>query len=299
MSSLPEATRSLMQVFNGKLQDFTNEIDNVHMVWLEEIQQEAYRMFSSDFSTEPELMPKTPSQKKSNRRKRVSMELNESRSKRRFSKGKRSNLRRSSVQLTLNTISELVTPHVPNDSSESLTEEPARRTRRNKTAAPAEPEPIKRSTRNKAATKAEEEVVEEVPEVKQACEDSTSNKDQLLVSAAVVKIPSSERLSAESLLNSGQSPGRSANKIPIAASGLQNTPQGSSRTSARRSLVVRRSLVGLRHSMTQEAVRRASRRSFLKKKARLGNSTCSSSVSEDICMDVEPEPEDMDNREEK
>lgn len=46
MSSLPEATRSLMQVFNGKLQDFTNEIDTVHMVWLEEIQQEAYRMFS-------------------------------------------------------------------------------------------------------------------------------------------------------------------------------------------------------------------------------------------------------------
>lgn len=46
MSSLPETTRSLMQIFNGKLQDFTNEIDNVHMVWLEEIQQEAYRMFS-------------------------------------------------------------------------------------------------------------------------------------------------------------------------------------------------------------------------------------------------------------
>lgn len=37
----------------------------------------------SDFSTEPELMPKTPSQKKTNRRKRVSMDLNESRSKRR------------------------------------------------------------------------------------------------------------------------------------------------------------------------------------------------------------------------
>lgn len=46
MSSLPEATRSLMQVFNGKLQVFTNEIETVHMVWLEEIQQEAKRMFS-------------------------------------------------------------------------------------------------------------------------------------------------------------------------------------------------------------------------------------------------------------
>ncbi len=46
MSSLPETTRSLMEVFNGKLQDFTDEIGSVHMVWLEEIQQEAYRMFS-------------------------------------------------------------------------------------------------------------------------------------------------------------------------------------------------------------------------------------------------------------
>uniref|UniRef100_A0A8C2JWZ8 Inner centromere protein A n=1 Tax=Cyprinus carpio TaxID=7962 RepID=A0A8C2JWZ8_CYPCA len=300
MSSLPETTRSLMEVFNGKLQDFTNAIDNVHMVWLEEIQQEAHRMFSSDFSTEPELMPKTPSQKKTNRRKRVSMELNESRSKRRFSKGKRSNLRRSSVQMTLITVSELVKPHVPSDSSESLMEEPSHRTRRNKTTAPTETKPVKRSTRNKGGAKAKdvEEVAESMSDVNEAIEvqDSSSNQDQNLVSEAMVKIPSSQRLSADLLLNAGVSPGRSADKIPIAAFGLQTTPQGSSRTSARRSLVVRRSLVGLRQSMTQEAVRRASRRSFLKKKARLGNSTCSSSVSEDICMDVETE--EMENKEE-
>lgn len=192
-------------------------------------------------------------------------------------------MRRSSVQMTLNSISELVTPHVPNDSSESLIEEPARRTRRNKTTAPAETEPIKRSTRNKGGAKAKEveEVAENIPAVEEPVEvqDSASNQDRILVSEAVVKIPSSERLSAELMLNAGLSPGRSANKIPIAASGSQTTPQGPSRTSVRRSLVIRRSLVGLRHSMTQEAVRRASRRSFLKKKARLGNSTCSSSVS--------------------
>ena len=46
MSSLPEAMRSLTQVFTGKLQDFTDEVENVHMLWLEEIQQEAQRMFS-------------------------------------------------------------------------------------------------------------------------------------------------------------------------------------------------------------------------------------------------------------
>ena len=72
-----------------------------------------------------------------------------------FSKGKRSNLRRSSVQMTLTTLSELVTPHVPTDSSESLMEEPSRRTRRNKTTAPAETEPVKRSTRNKGGAKAQ------------------------------------------------------------------------------------------------------------------------------------------------
>lgn len=200
-----------------------------------------------------------------------------------FSKGKRSNLRRSSVQMTLNTISELVTPYVPNDSSESLIEEPARRTRRKKNTAPAETEPVKRSTRNKGGAKAKavEEEAENIPDVKDDDEmqDSGSNRDQLLVSEAVVKIPSSERLSADSLLSGAVSPGRSANKIPIAESGLQTTPQGPSRKSVRRSTVVRRSLVDLRRSMTQEAVRRASRRSFLKKKARLGNSTCSSSVS--------------------
>lgn len=207
-----------------------------------------------------------------------------------FSKGKRSNLRRSSVQLTLNSISELVTPHVPDDISESLVEEPVRRTRRKKTTAVAESEPIKRSTRNKGTSKAKEpeEIetpAENSPEKKEADEAqcSGSSKDQMLVSEAIVKIPSSERLSAEktleSLMSSGPSPSRSANKIPIAASEAQLKPQGSSRASVRRSLVARRSLVGLRQSMTQEAVRRASRRSFLKKKARQGNSTCSSSIS--------------------
>ncbi|KAL7858066.1 hypothetical protein AOLI_G00181680 [Acnodon oligacanthus] len=313
MSSLPEAMRSLTQVFTGKLQDFTDEVENVHMLWLEEIQQEAQRMFSSDFSTEPELMPKTPSQKKTSRRKRVSVELNENRSKRRFSKGKRSNLRRSSVQNTLNSISELVVSHAPSNSPDTVAEEPVRRTRRNKAAA-ADSEPVKRSTRNKGAAKAKEqvEVMEEeavevaavadapeptdvpenVLEVKES--SSSSSPVQTLTSEAVVKIPSAERLSANKLLGSGPSPGRSANKITIAAAGAQP----SSRTSVRRSLVLRRSLVGLRHSMTQEAVRRASRRSFLKKKARLGNSTCSSSVSGDVSMDVEMEENEvvMENR---
>ncbi|KAM9497166.1 inner centromere protein B isoform 2-T2 [Clarias gariepinus] len=299
MSSLPEATRSLVQVFNGKLQEFTNEIESIHMVWLQEIQQEAKRMFSSDFSTEPELMPKTPSQKKTNRRKRVSTELSDARSKRRFSKGKRSNLRRSSVQLTLNSISELVTTHEPSNSNDSGAEEPARRTRRNKATVAADTEPVKRSTRNRAAAKAKEQpekVEEELEAAPQPPEDVSQEKEyeveelssssspvQALMSEVVVKIPSAERLSADKMLQC--SPGRSVQKITIAAA----SGQASTRNSARHSLVMRRSLAGLRHSMTQEAVRRASRRSFLKKKARLGNSTCSSTVSGDMSVDIEPE----------
>ncbi|KAK3526645.1 hypothetical protein QTP70_030858, partial [Hemibagrus guttatus] len=301
MSSLPEATCSLVQVFNGKLQEFTNEIDSIHMVWLEEIQQEAKRMFSSDFSTEPELMPKTPSQKKTNRRKRVSTELGESRSKRRFSKGKRSNLRRSSVQLTLNSISELVDAHGPSNSIDSVTEEPVRRTRRNKATTATDSEPVKRTTRTKAAAKSKEQAVEvesadpqSPPNVSKEQEhkveesSSSSSPVQILVSEVMVRVPSVERLSAEKLLQCSPSPSRSAQKITIAAAG----GQPSARKSGQQSLVVRRSLAGLRHSMTQEAVRRASRRSFLKKKARLGNSTCSSTVSGDVSVDVEPEEND-------
>lgn len=90
----------------------------------------------------------------------------------------------------------------------------------------------------------------------------------------VVSISSADRLSAEFAIKPEPSPGRTAAKIAIAATG-----QSSRRSSVRCSLKLRHSLAGLRHSMTQESVRRASRRSMLKRKvARTGNSTCSSNV---------------------
>lgn len=46
MDSVLSSTQSLMQMFQSRAQEFMNEIDDVHMVWLEEIQQEANRMFS-------------------------------------------------------------------------------------------------------------------------------------------------------------------------------------------------------------------------------------------------------------
>lgn len=92
---------------------------------------------------------------------------------------------------------------------------------------------------------------------------------------ALVSISHADRLSAELAKEPEPSPGRTAAKIAIAESA-----QTSRRSSVQCSLKLRHSLAGLRHSMTQESVRRASRRSMLKRKAtRAGNSTCSTKVS--------------------
>lgn len=86
----------------------------------------------------------------------------------------------------------------------------------------------------------------------------------------VVSISSEERLSAE-LSKESEASGRTATKIPIA-----DITQNTRRSSVRCSLKLRHSLAGLRHSMTQESVRRASRRSMLKRKAsQASNSMCS------------------------
>ncbi|XP_073203071.1 inner centromere protein isoform X2 [Lepidochelys kempii] len=48
---------------NRKLAEFLRQVDAIDMVWLREIREEAAKMFSGSCSDEPELMPKTPSQK--------------------------------------------------------------------------------------------------------------------------------------------------------------------------------------------------------------------------------------------
>ncbi|XP_054683917.1 inner centromere protein isoform X2 [Grus americana] len=62
----------LPTVCNRRLAEFLRQVDDTDLVWLEEIREEAARMFSSHYSDEPELMPKTPSQKNRQRRKRFS-----------------------------------------------------------------------------------------------------------------------------------------------------------------------------------------------------------------------------------
>lgn len=46
MNPVLSSVHSLRQMFVGKTQEFIDEVENVHIVWLEEIQQEANRMFS-------------------------------------------------------------------------------------------------------------------------------------------------------------------------------------------------------------------------------------------------------------
>lgn len=296
MNSVLTSVRSLMQMFDGKVQEFKSDIDNVHMVWLEEIQQEANRMFSRDFNAEPELMPKTPSQKKNSRRKRVSVgHQEENQARRRFSKGKRSNLRGSSVK-SLNFIAEEEAIPEASSSEANTTTQPKRTTRRNKQTKSEEAEDVSKSQdscETQEVQNKKPQLVEEKKEMHQSNQvnNAEDEPDHIFSTAqsppkipspeVIVSISASDRLSAESAKQLQPSPGRTAAKIAIAG-----TTRSSRRSSVRCSLKLRHSLAGLRHSMTQESVRRASRRSMLKRKAtRTGNSTCSSNVDEDSCVD--------------
>ncbi|XP_067090943.1 inner centromere protein-like isoform X2 [Osmerus mordax] len=270
--SVLSCTRSLVKTFDGKIQEYISDIENVHMVWLEEIQQEANRMFSSDFSAEPELMPKTPIQKKNSRRKRISAGQEENR-KRRSSKGKR-NLRISSVN-KLNLIAENEVG--PEAVASELFPEESKRNTRHKTA--------ERGPEEKSITEKHENYSHTQTETAMVCASShpspsstPQSPPQTRMQEVTVKLSAADRLSAEILLKAESSPGRSVVKIAIATT----EPSSSRRSSVRHSLSLRRSLAGLRHSMTQASVRRASRRSFMKKKARAGSS--SRNVSEDVLM---------------
>ncbi|GAB1302168.1 Inner centromere protein [Apodemus speciosus] len=62
----------LLDLCDQKLLDFVCNVNNKDFMWLKEIEKEAERMFIREFSNEPELMPKTPSQKNRRKKKRVS-----------------------------------------------------------------------------------------------------------------------------------------------------------------------------------------------------------------------------------
>uniref|UniRef100_A0A8C3MYI9 Uncharacterized protein n=1 Tax=Geospiza parvula TaxID=87175 RepID=A0A8C3MYI9_GEOPR len=72
-AALAAQTMELPSEGDRRLAQFLRQVDETDMVWLDEIYEEAVKMFVSNYSEELELMPKTPSQKKRQRRKRLSV----------------------------------------------------------------------------------------------------------------------------------------------------------------------------------------------------------------------------------
>lgn len=185
-------------------------------------------------------------------------------------------------------------------SDASYAKQPKRATRKNKQAKFQEPEDVSQAPKAaEAENKKPEPVEEQEMDVKTAADDGEDKPDagqplpELPAAAAaasvspadpslsekpapevVVSISSADRLSAENARSLEGSPGRTATKVAIA--GVAGNPRRSSVA-----LKLRRSVAGLRHSMTQESVRRASRRSMLKRKvSRANNSQCSNEGEE-------------------
>ncbi|KAM8939188.1 inner centromere protein [Pelodytes ibericus] len=73
-----ECLYNLMQVNARKAEEVVAQSTNNYIIWLQEIEEEARKMFGSDFNAEPELMPKTPSQKR-RLKKRISIVPDENR----------------------------------------------------------------------------------------------------------------------------------------------------------------------------------------------------------------------------
>uniref|UniRef100_A0A8C3PIH9 Inner centromere protein n=1 Tax=Calidris pygmaea TaxID=425635 RepID=A0A8C3PIH9_9CHAR len=75
---MAEGPARLPALCRKRLAEFLQRVDDTDLLWLREIGEEAARMFGSQYSDEPELMPKTPSQKNRQRRKRFSVLQEES-----------------------------------------------------------------------------------------------------------------------------------------------------------------------------------------------------------------------------
>ncbi|XP_057883082.1 inner centromere protein isoform X2 [Melospiza georgiana] len=96
-AELAARTMELPSEGHQRLAQFLRQENETDMVWLDEIYEEAVKMFVSNYSEELELMPKTPSQKKRQRRKRLSalQEEQESGRKRRRNGSSRPSVRSS------------------------------------------------------------------------------------------------------------------------------------------------------------------------------------------------------------
>ncbi|KAM4667425.1 inner centromere protein [Amazona ochrocephala] len=94
MMAAASGTALLPALCNQRLAELLRQVDDVDLVWLAEIREEAERMFNSHYSDKPELMPKTPSQKSRQRRKRLTaLQENQEPSRKRLSRRKNSSLK--------------------------------------------------------------------------------------------------------------------------------------------------------------------------------------------------------------
>ncbi|KAH0621053.1 hypothetical protein JD844_022065 [Phrynosoma platyrhinos] len=89
----------LLDVCNQKFSEFLYSAEYKCLMWLREIEEEALKMFESNFTAEPELMPKTPSQRKHRKKKRSSSFKDENKelTRKRLSK-RRSTIKTASFQ---------------------------------------------------------------------------------------------------------------------------------------------------------------------------------------------------------
>ncbi|KAB0360231.1 hypothetical protein FD754_004387 [Muntiacus muntjak] len=91
MGTTAQGPIHLLELCDQKLLEFVCNVDNKDMVWLEEIEEEAQRIGfqaastitvfipNREFSKEPELMPRTPSQKNRRKKRRISSIQDENR----------------------------------------------------------------------------------------------------------------------------------------------------------------------------------------------------------------------------
>ncbi|KAM9557378.1 inner centromere protein isoform 2-T3 [Guaruba guarouba] len=94
MMAAATSTALLPALCHQRLAELLRQVDDVDLVWLAEIREEAERMFNSHYSDKPELMPKTPSQKSRQRRKRLTaLQENQEPSRKRLSRRKNSSLK--------------------------------------------------------------------------------------------------------------------------------------------------------------------------------------------------------------
>ncbi|OXB59712.1 hypothetical protein ASZ78_012633 [Callipepla squamata] len=140
MAAAAAGLARLPAVCNQRLAELLRQADDTDVVWLHEIREEAARMFGSHYSDQPELMPKTPSQKNRKRRKRPSALRGESLElgRRRLSRRRTNNLKAvSSKRCSQRLQDKENTGPLDTDSKELSSQTVSQRLTRSQVAAPA------------------------------------------------------------------------------------------------------------------------------------------------------------------